>query len=75
MIDLGPLGEQTMASTALLGVGVLTLASITFTVSRFLLSTFVLPGTSVRLRYEPAQNPGPNHTSHPSQLKHKNKHN
>jgi hypothetical protein len=46
-LDLGPLGQQTVSSAALLGVGALTIASIAFTTFRFLLSTFVLPGISV----------------------------
>ena len=46
--DFGPLGQQTLTSAALLGVGAITLAAIGFTVLRVLLSTLVLPGTSVR---------------------------
>ena len=47
-LDLGPLGQHNAASAALIGFGALTLAYITFTTLRVLLSTFVLPGTSVR---------------------------
>jgi hypothetical protein len=46
-LDLGPLGQQSAASAALLGVGALTLASVAFNIIRVVLSTFVLPGTSV----------------------------
>ena len=46
--NFGPLGQQTLPSTLLLGVGALTLTSIAYTVARILLSTFVLPGKSVR---------------------------
>lgn len=46
-VDLGPLGQQSLASTALIGVGAITIASIAFTTLRVLLSTFVLPGKSV----------------------------
>lgn len=46
-VDLGPLGQQSLASTALIGVGAITIASIAFTTFRVLLSTFVLPGKSV----------------------------
>lgn len=45
--DLGPLGQQSAASAFVLIVGVLTLASVAFTLTRVLLSTFVLPGKSV----------------------------
>ena len=45
--DFGSLGQQTLTSAALLGVGAFTLASIGFTVLRVLLSTLILPGTSV----------------------------
>ncbi|KAK6383639.1 uncharacterized protein PV06_01071 [Exophiala oligosperma] len=46
-VDLGPLGQQSLASTALIGVGAITIASIAFTTFRVLLSTFVLPGKSL----------------------------
>ncbi|KIX93508.1 uncharacterized protein Z520_10686 [Fonsecaea multimorphosa CBS 102226] len=46
-IDLGPLGQQTLPSTLLIGIGALTLASVAFTVTRVFLSTFILPGKSL----------------------------
>ena len=46
-LNLGPLGQHGVASAALLGIGALTLAYLAFTVFRVLLSTFLLPGTSV----------------------------
>jgi hypothetical protein len=53
LFNLGLLGQQSISSTALLGVGALTLASIAFTIVRVLLSTFILPGTSVRILLYP----------------------
>jgi len=46
-LDLGPLGHQSIPSTVLLGIGALTAASISFTILRVLLSTFILPGQSL----------------------------
>ncbi|KAK5467129.1 hypothetical protein LTS15_000099 [Exophiala xenobiotica] len=46
-VNLGPLGQQSLASTALITVGAITIASIAFTTLRVLLSTFVLPGKSL----------------------------
>ncbi|KAK5074958.1 hypothetical protein LTR64_001163 [Lithohypha guttulata] len=45
--DLGSLGQQTTLSIALLGIGVFSLASVIYTLTRTLLSTFVLPGKSL----------------------------
>ncbi|KAJ9609392.1 hypothetical protein H2200_005719 [Cladophialophora chaetospira] len=45
--SLGPLGQQTLPSTLLIGIGALTLASIAFTTARVFLSTFILPGKSL----------------------------
>lgn len=46
-LDLGPLGRQSLSSAALLAVGALSLAYVAFTTLRVVLSTFILPGTSV----------------------------
>lgn len=46
-IDLGPLGQQSTLSAVLLGLGVLSLASVFYNVGRVLLSIFVLPGKPV----------------------------
>jgi hypothetical protein len=48
-LNLGPLGQQTILSTILLGVGIIYLTWILYTVTRVLLSTFVLPGASVSI--------------------------
>lgn len=45
--DLGPLGQQNGISTALIGIGAFSLASVLYTIGRVLLSVFVLPGKSV----------------------------
>jgi len=50
--DLGPLGQQSALTTVLIGAGALSLASIIYTVSRVLLSTFILPGKSVSKDHE-----------------------
>lgn len=47
-VNLGPLGQQNLSSAFLISVGVLTVASIVLTISRVLLSTFILPGKPVR---------------------------
>lgn len=47
LIDLGPLGQQNSIATLLLGVGALSLASVLYTLTKFFLSTFVVPGKSV----------------------------
>lgn len=52
-LDLGPLGQLSAGSAALLGIGTLTLAYIAFTTLRVLLSTFLLPGTSVCSFFRP----------------------
>lgn len=44
-LSLGPLGDQTPLSAALIAIGALTVASVSFTLTRFLASTFILPGT------------------------------
>ncbi|ETI27338.1 hypothetical protein G647_09528 [Cladophialophora carrionii CBS 160.54] len=44
---MGPLGQQSLLSTLLIGVGALTLATVVFTTTRVLLSTFILPGRSL----------------------------
>ena len=46
-IELGPLGQQTLLSTALILIGGVVAANSLFTVVRVLLSVFVLPGRSV----------------------------
>ncbi|KAK4935076.1 hypothetical protein LTR10_023808 [Elasticomyces elasticus] len=46
-IDLGPLGQQTVPSAALIGLGAITAVSVLFTTLRVILSTFVLPGQSL----------------------------
>ncbi|OCT50884.1 Very-long-chain 3-oxoacyl-CoA reductase [Cladophialophora carrionii] len=46
-VDMGPLGQQSLLSTLLIGVGALTLATVVFTTARVLLSTFILPGRSL----------------------------
>ena len=48
LLDLGPLGQQTLLSTTLLSVGALTLTYIAYTLTKVFLSTLVLPGVSVR---------------------------
>lgn len=48
IVDLGLLGPQNGTGTLLIGIGAVTVASIVLTVLRVLLSTFVLPGQSVR---------------------------
>lgn len=45
--DLGPLGQQNAFSTALIGVGALSIASVLYAFGRVLLSTFILPGKSL----------------------------
>ncbi|ETN42502.1 uncharacterized protein HMPREF1541_01659 [Cyphellophora europaea CBS 101466] len=44
-IPLGPLGTQSPLSAALITVGAITAVSITYTLVRFVASTFLLPGT------------------------------
>lgn len=46
-LNLGPFGQQTIPSAILLGIGALTAASVSWTILRVLLSTFVLPGQSL----------------------------
>lgn len=45
--DLGLLGQQSTASAALILIGLLSVASVLYTVGRVLLSVFVLPGKPV----------------------------
>lgn len=45
--NLGPLGDQNALSIAILTIGILSSISILYTVTRVLLSTFVLPGKPV----------------------------
>jgi len=49
LISLGPLGEQTIGTSLLLLAGLVTITWYTVNFIRVLLSTFILPGTSVRL--------------------------
>jgi hypothetical protein len=45
--DLGPLGQQSTASAALLLIGAIAVATTLYSAIRVLLSVLVLPGTSV----------------------------
>lgn len=46
--NLGPLGQQTAFSAAILFIGLLSVGSVLYTVTKVLLSIFILPGKSVR---------------------------
>lgn len=46
-ISLGPLGEQPPLAAALIALGALFATSLTYTLTRFLLSTFILPGKAL----------------------------
>lgn len=46
-VSLGPLGSQTPLAAALIALGVVFATFLTYTISRFLASTFILPGTPV----------------------------
>lgn len=47
--DLGPLGQQTALSATLLLAGFVSVVSVLFTVTKVLLSIYVLPGKQVCL--------------------------
>ena len=47
--DVGPFGHHSTASAILLVVGAVTVLNVLFQITRVVLSTFILPGTSVRL--------------------------
>jgi hypothetical protein len=49
VISLGPLGQQTISTSLLLLAGLATITWYFVNFIRVLLSTFILPGTSVRL--------------------------